>query len=346
MRATPQEGAVFYHNGCAMKVLVTGATGFLGTEVMRLLAEHGNTLHVIHRRTSDLRSIESFAARSTVADITDPVETVKAAQNMDAIVHIAADLSHWRAQRDRIIRTNVTGTRVMAEAAKTAGVSRFLHVSSVAAVGYSTSGAPIDETAPNNFVPMRLVYHESKRLAEEEALDAVRYGVDVVIVNPGVLYGPRSLEHTFGHTMLELANGRIPGHPTGGISVTDVRDAAAGIVAALRSGRSTQRYLLTGHNLSYQQVFKRQASAVGVTYRGRPLSAAFLHAAAAAFELQSRFTGREPRLTRDNARIGPLSMYYSSCKAERDLGYTIRPLEDTLEAMVNAYRAQGALPIG
>jgi dihydroflavonol-4-reductase len=342
--SSPEEGATRCVNGSAVKILVTGATGFLGTHVAEALAGEGHALHIMHRRTSDTSRVKRYAARLIVSDVTDPVESVKAAQGMDAVVHLAADLSHWQGHRDRIMRTNITGTRVMAEAAKTAGVPRFLHISSVAAVGYSPDGTPIDESAENNFVPLRLLYHESKRLAEEEALDAARYGVAVVIVNPGVLYGPRSLAHTFGHTMLELAGGRIPGHPTGGISVTDVRDAAIGIVAALRAGKSMQRYLLAGHNLSYEDVFKRQAQAVGVTYRGRPLSQTFLRLAATAFEFQSRFNGREPRLTRDNARIGHLRMYYDSGRAQRELGYTIRPLEETFAAMIDAYRALGALP--
>lgn len=141
-----------------------------------------------------------------------------------------------RRHRDRIFRTNVLGTRVVAEAA---GAST-LHVSSVAAVGYSESGVPIDETAPNNFVPLRLVYHESKRLAEDEALAVTGRSA----CHYRTLYGPRELFHKFGHTMLELSKGKIPGHPSGGIFVTDVDDAAAGIVSALTLGENGERYLL------------------------------------------------------------------------------------------------------
>ncbi len=255
-----------------MKILLTGATGFLGARVTSLLAEHGHELSVLHRPRSNVAPIEAFASRSIVGDVTDPIVALRAADEMDAIVHMAADLSHWHRHRERIFRTNVTGTRIIAEAAKTAGVAKLVHVSSIAAVGYSPDGTPVVETAQNNFVPLRMVYHESKRLAEEEALDAARYGVDVVILNPGVLYGPRHVTHTFGHTMLELAKGKIPGHPTGGLSVTDVDDAAAGIVAGLTTARSGERYLLTGHNLTYEQVFSAQARAVGTQYRGRVLS--------------------------------------------------------------------------
>ena len=148
------------------------------------------------------------------------------------------------------------GTRVMVEAAKTAGVPTFLHTSSIAAVGYSADGVPIDETSPYNFANLHLLYNDSKREAEGEALDGERYGLRVVIVNPGVLYGPRSQTHPFGHTMLELAADRIPGHPTGGISVTDVHDAALGMVAALERGRSGERYLLTGHNITYRELLR------------------------------------------------------------------------------------------
>ena len=326
-----------------MKILLTGATGFLGSSVTLMLAGHGHHVVALQRASSNLDNVKQYVADVITGDVTDPVLVSKAASGMDAIVHMAADLSHWSRHRDRIFRTNVIGTRCVAEAAKTAGVPKLLHVSSVAAVGYSVDGTPINETAPNNFVPLRLVYHESKRLAEEEAADALRYGVHVVIVNPGVLYGPRDISHTFGHPMLELAAGRIPGHPSGGISVTDVEDAARGVVSALDLGRSGERYLLTGHNLTYAQIFERQSAAVSAHYKGRTLPATLMQAAARVFEFRSRFTGAEPRLTRDNAKIAPLLMWYDSSKAARELDYYVRPLEATLERMASAYRRAGLL---
>ena len=326
-----------------MKILLTGATGFLGSRATHALALEGHSLSVLHRPQSRVEPLREYVSHFIAGDVTDPVVALRAADGMDAIVHMAADLSHWRVHRDRIFRTNVTGTRIIAEAAKTAGVGTLLHVSSIAAVGYSPDGRAIDESAPNNFVPLKLLYHESKRLAEEEALDAQRYGVNVVIVNPGVLYGPRDLSHTFGHPMLELAKGKIPGHPTGGISITDVDDAAHGIVAALARGRNGERYLLTGHNVTYEEAFKNQAAIVGATYRGRAIPASVMHLAARVFELRSRFTGVEPRLTLDNAIIAPLLMWYDRTKAERDLGYRARPLEETLERMAAAYRSAGLL---
>jgi dihydroflavonol-4-reductase len=331
-------------NISAMKILLTGATGFLGQEVTRTLAESGHTLRILHRAVSDTSTIRPYAVDFIVGDITDPIVTVRAGAGMDAIVHMAANLSHWAHHKDRIYRTNVIGTRIVAEAAKTAGVPTLVHTSSIAAVGYSASGTPIGETSPNNFIPLRLLYHESKRLAEEEALDAAHYGVRVIIVNPGVLYGPRSMRHTFGHTMLELAAGKIPGHPTGGISLTDVADAAFGISAALERGRGGERYLLTGHNMTYEESFRAQAQAVGATYTGRAMPASLLHVAARVFEAQSRFTGKEPRLTIDNAKIAPLKMWYDASKARNDLGYSVRPLEITMQRMVTAYQRMGALP--
>jgi len=158
-----------------------------------------------------------------------------------------------------------------------------------------------------------------------------------------VLYGPRDLSHTFGHTILELAAGRIPGHPSGGISVTDVEDAARGVVSALNLGRSGERYLLTGHNLTYAQIFERQAAAVSAHYKGRTLPAPLMQAAARVLEFRSRFTGAEPRLTLDNAKIAPLFMWYDSSKAARELDYRVRPLEDTLRGMASAYRRGGLL---
>jgi len=326
-----------------MKVLLTGATGFLGSVLVERLAEHGHEINVLHRRSSNLAPIEQYVSKAFVADITDPLLCVSAARGMDAIVHLAADMSHWSQNRDRVFRTNVIGTRIMAEAAKTAAVPTLIHTSSIAAVGYSPDGTPIDESAENNFIPLHLIYHESKRQAEEEALDAVRYGVRVVVVNPGVIYGPRELSHPFGHTMLELANHKIPGHPTGGISIVDVLDVADGMVAALDRGRSGERYLFAGHNVTYEESFKQQAVAIGTTYSGRPLPAPMLTAAARVFELRARFTGKEPRLTIDNAKIAPLRMWYASSKAKRELGFATRPLEETFSRMGESYRRAGLL---
>jgi dihydroflavonol-4-reductase len=332
-------------NGARVVVLVTGATGFLGRAVVKLLAEHGHKVKIVHRSTSDLSPIRAFVAGAVVADVTDPLAMTQAAEGTDAVIHLAADLSHWRAHRERIMRTNVMGTRIVAEAGKTAGVPLLVHVSSIAAVGYAQNGAPIDENAPNNFVPLRLVYHESKRLAEEEALDARRYGVRVVIVNPGVVYGPRPLSHPFGHTMLEIARGKIPGHPSGGISVVDVDDVAGGIVAALERGADGERYILAGDNVTYGNIFAKQAAAAGVRYRGRTIPAPVLHAAARSFELRARLRGgAEPRLTIDHAKLAPLHQWYTSAKAQRALGFRSRPLEATLERMAASYRDAGALP--
>lgn len=327
-----------------MRLLVTGATGFLGRSVVRELAAHGHTLISYVRPTSDVEQISGFCSRIAKGDITDPLAVREAAGGADGIVHLAADLSHSWHRRERIFRTNVYGTRIVAEAAKTAGVPFLLHVSSVAAVGFSTDGAPVDEKAPNNLHPLGLLYHESKRLAEEEAFDGRRYGLRVATVNPGVVYGPRGLSHAFGHTMLDIASGRVPGHPTGGLSVVDVEDVAAAIATAVVRARDGERYILAGENLRYAELFARQARAAGGHYRGRPLPAFLLRAAAIAFETRSRFTGEEPRLTADNAKIAPLLMWYSSAKAERELGFTRRPLDETLERMVRVYREAGMLP--
>jgi dihydroflavonol-4-reductase len=326
-----------------MRLLITGATGFLGRSLVRELAGRGHTLFSLIRPTSATEAISDYVAGVTRGDITDPLAVARAAAGADGIVHLAADLSHWSRRRERVLRTNVYGTRIVAEAAKTAGVPFLLHVSSVAAVGYSADGRPIDETHANNFSKLGLLYHESKRLAESEAFDARRYGVKVVVVNPGFVYGPRDLSHPFGHTMLEIARGSMPGHPTGGLSVVDVEDVAAGIAAALERGRDGERYLLAGENLRYADLFAASARHAGTAYSGRALPAPLLRLAAAAFEARSAFTGGEPRLTRDNAAIAPLLMWYSSAKAESDLGFVRRPLDETLARMAAAYRAAGLL---
>jgi dihydroflavonol-4-reductase len=143
--------------------------------------------------------------------------------------------------------------------------------------------------------------------------------------------------------MLELASGKIPGHPTGGLSIADVDDVALAFAFALDKANSGERYILAGTNLTYAQAFAAQAKAVGTIYDGKPLPTLALKCAANFLETRSRFSGKEPRLTRDNAAIAPLRMWYTSARAQEQLGYRPRSLDETLERMALAYRQAGAL---
>ena len=327
-----------------MKVLVTGATGFLGRPVVRRLAIEGHTLFALARPNGEVESLAAYLAGVRRGDITDPLAMARAADGVEAIVHLAAEISHWPARRNAMMRTNAYGTRVVAEAAKTAGVERFLHCSSVSAVGYSSDGNPLDETATNNFPPLHLAYHESKRIAEEEALDVRHYGVHVAIVNPSFIYGPREPgTRPMSQALLEIATGRAPAHPTGGLCVVGVVEAGAGIAAALLRARDGERYILGAENVRYGELFARAARQAGTVYRGRAIPAAVLRAAAFACDVRARFDGREPLLTRDAALVAPLFTWFSHAKAERELGFSPRPLDATLERTARALRDAGEL---
>ncbi|MBV9102362.1 MAG: NAD-dependent epimerase/dehydratase family protein [Candidatus Eremiobacteraeota bacterium] len=327
-----------------MRLLVTGATGFLGRRVVRDLAIRGHHVSAFLRSTSDAAPIREYVGKTVVGSITDPLAMVRAADSSDAVIHLATQHGTRGSHDSDLFRTNVAGTRVTAEAVKTAAVPFLLHVSSVAAVGYSTDGRPIDERHENNFVPLQLRYHESRRLAEEEASDVRRYGVRVVIVNPAVLCGPCRLRGSFGEAVFVRVSGMVRWNPTGGICVVDVDDAARGVVAALERGRDGERYILGGENVTYADLYRRAGAAAGLQYRGRPLQGTLLHGLATLNEAWGYMRKNPVSFGFAEATLAPLFLWYSSAKAERELQFSPRPLEAILQQLILGYRRDGLLP--
>jgi len=365
-----------------LKAFVTGATGFLGSHVARVLAEQGAELRLLVRPTSDLRNIEDLNADRVVGDLRDAASIAKALAGCDVVFHVAADYRLWVRDPDQMYRSNVEGTRSLLEAARKQGVRRIVYTSSVATMGFISThaaellhpvkptpgltGAPVrsagrrgvavptqawaahtrtvaDEDSPVSLADMIGHYKRSKFMAEQVAVDAARSGVDVVIVNPTTPIGERDIKPTpTGRIVVDFLKRKFPAYVETGLNLVDATECARGHVQALEKGRSGERYILGGENLTLKQILDRLAAITGLPSPTVKLPYIFALAAGVVDEMVTgRLLGREPRATIDAVRMGRKMMFVSSAKAERELGWRTVPVDGALRRSVEWFRANG-----
>lgn len=322
-----------------MTTLVTGATGLVGNNVVRLLRDARETVRVLVRQTSDPRPLAGLEVEAVIGDVAD-VESVRRAMAGAAQVVHAAAIVHigWTGlASQRAI--NVEGTRNVAKAAREAN-AKMVHVSSVDALGVGSPDLPADEESPREGkVPCSYVI--TKREAEQAFLEEVERGLDGVIVNPGLMFGPWDWRPSSGRMLLEVARRFTPLAPKGGGTVCDVRDVAAGILAALDRGAAGRHYILGGENLTYLELWKRIARATGGSApicRAGPL---LRIAAGRGGDLIGKITGREPDVNSAAVGMSDLYHYYSIARAQEELGYVVRPVEESIADAWRWFQAEG-----
>src|SRR5262249_19743347 len=239
-----------------MKVLVTGATGFLGSEVARELARQGHALRVLVRATSKLDGLAGLEYEKVVGDVLDPASIERALHGVAALIHVAAHTSAPPRGAAQVRAVTVEGTRnVMAAAAVRRGL-RVVYTSSVAAVGATKRPRILDENATWDVGGMGYAYVDAKHDAEEIVLGHARAGMNVVILTPGMILGPGDVYITSTRYVLEYLRGRSRFYPRGGLSFCDVREVAKAHVAALTRGRAGERYILAGQNVSHREALE------------------------------------------------------------------------------------------
>ena len=313
-------------------MLVTGATGFVGSAVARALASQGAKLRVLVRPTSDRRNLEGIAAETVTGQLENGTELAAAVSNCRMVFHVAADYRLWVPDPAQMMRTNVEGTRALIQAARAAGVERVVYTSSVAA---------LDE---DNLIG---AYKRSKYLAEQAVLAEARAGLNAVIVNPSTPVGPGDVEPTpTGRMVLDAARGRIPAYVETGLNIVHVDDVAAGHLLAAERGKAGERYILGGENLELSALLALIAEVAGRKPPRIRLPIAPLVPLAIAAEGFARLTGRTPALTRETLAMAHKKMFYSSEKAEAELGYRARPARAAIEDALAWFRGQGMLPGG
>jgi dihydroflavonol-4-reductase len=326
-----------------LKAFVTGATGFLGSHVARVLADQGADLRLLVRATSNLRNLQGLKAETATGDLRDAGSLEKAMSGCDTVFHVAADYRLWARDPWEMYRSNVEGTRAILEAARKNGVSRVVHTSSVATMGFTENGHPADEDSPVSLADMIGHYKRSKFMAEQIALEAGRSGLYVVTVNPTTPVGEPEVKPTpTGRIVLDFLKRKFPAYVETGLNLVDVRECARGHVAALEKGKAGERYILGGEDLTLKQILDKLAKITGLPSPTVKLPYVFAFVAGVVDEaITGRLLHREPRATVDTVRMGKKKMFASSGKAERELGWKIVPVEDALRRAVDWFRANG-----
>lgn len=332
------------------KILVTGATGFLGSRLVRLLVKQGHDVKLLVRPDSSLRAIDGVPRnRMTIAagDIMVEHEVYRALAGCDRLLHVAAVFKMWARQPQEILDAAVLGTQATLSAARKRGTSRIVVTSSVAAVGVNAEPVPLSETSPFNLRNSE-TYIIAKRRAENVAMEFAAQGTPVVVVNPGAIFGPGDWKPTpSGASLLAYLRWgwpiRFPSM-VGGISAVDVDDVAAGHILAMEKGRVGERYILGGDNLTFDQMFTMLSEITGLRGPGKKSSRRVAMVAERISELGAWLLGGEPLVTYKLAG-DDVGMYawVTSEKAERELGYRHRPAREAFERAVRWVVYHGCL---
>ncbi|TAM12343.1 MAG: NAD-dependent epimerase/dehydratase family protein [Nevskiaceae bacterium] len=324
-----------------MKALVTGATGFVGSAVARRVLAAGAELRVLTRAASDRRNLDGLAAEIATGDLTDMASLKAACSGCDAVFHVAADYRLWVPQPDEIYRNNVDGTRNLLEAAQAVGVKRVVYTSSVATLGIPKDGTPGNEGTPVRIEDMIGHYKRSKFLAERVADKFAAEGMDIVIVNPSTPIGPRDIKPTpTGRIVRDAAAGRIPAFVDTGLNIVHVEDVAQGHWLAFEHGQAGRRYILGGEDLLLREVLAEIARLVGRKPPKIQLPHAVVMPVAWVSEAIARVFGGRPVATVEEVRMSKKHMFFSSARAQAELGYAPRPARQALADAVAWFTQQ------
>jgi len=329
-----------------MKVFITGATGFVGGHVARAYAAEGAELRLLTRSTSNLAGLEGIAAETVVGDLREPEKLRSALAGCDALVHVAADYRLWVPDPKEMYAANVDGTRELLKLARELGVAKVVYTSSVATMGFRSDGAIVDEATPVSLKDMIGAYKRSKFMAEQEAIAAAKAGQHVMILNPTTPIGPGDAKPTpTGRIIVDFLNKNFPAYVDTGLNLVDVGEVARMHVVALDRGMPGERYILGGENLTLKQILDRLSAITGLPSPTMKVP----HWVAMAFAffdetITGKLRGKEPRATVEAVRLGRKTMFASSAKAERELGFRVLPVYGALRAAVEWYWAHGYAP--
>ncbi len=326
-----------------MKVFVTGATGFVGSHVARVLSQSGADLRLLVRKSSRTELIDSLSADRVTGDLREADSLAPGMEGCEMVFHVAADYRLWIPDPDQMYRANVEGTRAILRAAKQAGVRRVVYTSTVATIGFTGNGHPADEDSPVSLKNMIGHYKRSKFMAEQVALDAGSSAQDVVVVNPTAPIGEQDIKPTpTGRIVVDFLKKKFPAYVDTGMNLVDVAEVARGHVLAAERGKSGERYILGGENLTLKGILDKLAAITGLPSPTVKLPYVMALATGVVDEVvTARVLRKEPRVTIDAVRMGRKKMYASSAKAERELGWKIVPVDDALTRAVNWYREHG-----
>ena len=329
----------------AAQTLVTGATGFVGSAVTRILRDAGFAVRALVRAGSPRAHLGGLELEFAEGDLRDRTSVARAMQGVRYVFHVAADYRLWARDKREIFAANVDGTRNVMQEALRLGVERVVYTSSVATLALRPDGAPADESVPLSEDQGIGAYKRSKIAAERlvEAMVA-NESLPAVIVNPSTPIGPRDVKPTpTGRIIVEAACGRIPGFVDTGLNLVHVDDVAEGHLAALRRGAIGERYILGGSNVPFADMLADIARIVGRKPPRLRIPRAVALPVAYAAEGMAWLTRREPFATVDGIRMSEHRMFFTAAKAERELGFGARPYVQGLEDAIRWFRDAGYL---
>ena len=324
-----------------MKKLVTGATGFMGSAIVRELLKDGEEVKVLARKTSDTRNINGLDVEIAYGDIREGDSVKKALKGCDTLYYTAAFFAHWVPDKKLPYEVNVEGTKTSMKAALDAGVQKVVYTSTNNTMG-AHGPVPADESAEFNHWKSGDHYSISKYLAEVEARKFVPMGLPVVIVNPTLVIGVRDIKPTpSGQMIIDIATGQMPGYIEGGTNIIDVEDVARGHILAAKKGRVGERYLFGNQNMTVSGYFNLIAEIAGVKPPRIKIPYHLAVATGYLFELGAFITERPPVVTASEVRIGKLQEWYDCSKAVNELGLPQTPIRQSIGKALDWFIGNG-----
>jgi dihydroflavonol-4-reductase len=323
-------------------VLITGGTGFVGSNLALALLKESCNVRILRRQNSDLRTVKGLNVEHFIGDLLDKNSLQRAMDGCDTVFHTAALVAIWKGKKQEQEQINVIGTRNVIEAALTVCVKKFIHTSSIAAIGYRTGGQLSDENTPFNW-SSTLGYKYSKYLAEVEVLKGVEKGLHAVIVNPGIIIGARDYRFHGGKLIRDVKRGIIPFYLDGGMNIVYIDDVVFGHIQAAKVGRVGERYILGGSNLTIKESFDLTAEVVGSRSPKLKAPSILVKLLAKTFDLFGAITGRKPWVSSDLVANLGINDWFCSDKAARELGYKITPFKEAIRRTYEWYKSEGLI---
>lgn len=322
-------------------ILVTGASGLVGGNVVRELARRGEGVRVLLRRTSKAPALEGLRVERAEGDLRDVESLKRACDGCRGVVHAAADVRMWVPDWNEIREVNVRGTLNLMEASRSAGVERFLHVSTDNVIGLKEDGTPADESTLHNLGHFGLPYMDTKFEADLEVRARIREGFPAIIVMPTFMLGPWDPRPSSGRMVLKAARGQLAGYSSGGKNFVDIEDVADAIANALERGKVGERYLLAGENLTYQEAFTRMNRVVGRPPPRIEIPWWIARRVMKVGDLLCTLLRRELDVSTGTVLFGYLFNYFNPAKAIRELGLRQTPFEASVRKAWDWFRKYG-----
>jgi dihydroflavonol-4-reductase len=324
-----------------MTTLVTGASGFLGSHVARQLVARGEDVRVLLRPSSHNRAIGDLSLEYVTGDLRDPASLERGVKGVQRVFHVAADYRLWARRKKEIYESNVGGTKNLLEAAKRAGVQKFIYTSTVATIAVDRPQAP-NESTDAKLEEMVGHYKRSKWMAEREVMNAAREGFPAVVVMPTTPVGPWDWKPTpTGKIIVDFLNGKMPGYVETGLNFVGVEECAAGHLLVAEKGKIGERYLLGAENLTLKQVLDALSQITGLRAPSLKIPHGLALSVAYASTIFSRLVGKEPGIPVEGVKIARHNMFVDCSRARRELGFQAGPVTAALERAVRWYEANG-----